>query len=219
MGCIYVLIDPLTEEVRYVGWTTKPLYTRLRWHLNCKGGVQRTRWIESLVERGLRPRIQVVQPVVQGMWGIAERYWIAYFRSIGCPLTNGTLGGEGSAGHHVGTQTRAKIGSYHRGKVISAEHKAIVSAATTLRWERWRADGRFTSEETRKKISTAKKGVPLTEAVRATMSDRLKGKPKSAAHRERIRQALLGRKQSPDHAAKTAINAAKATQARWGKEA
>ena len=49
--------------------------------------------------------------------------------------------------------------------------------------------GRTFSEETRAKMSAARKGVPKTAETRAKMSAAKKGVAKSDAHKEAIRQA------------------------------
>jgi hypothetical protein len=47
-----------------------------------------------LVRQGYVPYIELVQQVPLSELERAEQYWIAYYRSIGCRLTNGTVGGE-----------------------------------------------------------------------------------------------------------------------------
>lgn len=203
---VYVLIDPLTEEIRYVGWTRHPLTERLRGHLRERKSSHRVHWLQSLRQQGLRPRIQLVQEVPEGQWVEAERYWIAFFKSSGCPLVNGTDGGEGMQGHKTSVETREKlrvatlkqfespamreaVGRVHRGKTISEGHKQKISAANKRRWAEWRASGGVTSEETKAKIRAARMGVSLSEEHKARIRGTTKGKPKSAEHRAKIAEA------------------------------
>ena len=218
MAFIYVLIDPRTEEIRYVGWTSTTLKRRLQAHLCSRSGVHRTRWIQSLLREGLRPCIRAVQQVPLGSWGDAERYWIAYFKKIGCPLTNGTEGGEGSLGHQVNIEARQRISACHKGKKISPAQRRAVGEAASERWRRWRASGAKMPQDVRDKIGAANKGKKHSEAVKSKLAVARKGLTKSAEHREKIRQTLLVRKQSPEHKAKTLMNAAKASKARWRKD-
>jgi len=53
-------------------------------------------WIKSLLSRGVRPVIEVVQEFdTYTPLNEAERFWIVQFRALGFRLTNGTDGGEG----------------------------------------------------------------------------------------------------------------------------
>ncbi len=93
---IYVLRDPETNQVRYVGWTVN-LEKRLVWHLRDKKRTHKYYWIALLKERGLKPIIELVYTVKDGeCWQDVERKWIAYYRNIGENLTNATDGGEGA---------------------------------------------------------------------------------------------------------------------------
>jgi hypothetical protein len=88
--------------------------------------------------------------------------------SIGC---NRTAGGQGTSGHKQSPEARAKIRSARLGK------------------------GHPHSEETRQRMSLAKKGKPpnnkgkqLSESTREKMSLARRGKPKPEAWREKMRQ-------------------------------
>ncbi len=196
---IYVLIDPRDEEIRYVGKTKSPK-RRLGSHLRDRDDSYRTRWIGKLGRMGMVPRMQVIQEVPASFEAEAEKYWIAYFRAIGCRLTNSTDGGEGNLGWCPSEETRAKmsaasqrtmanpaarqaVSAVHKGKIISSEHKAVVSKATTERWKTWRANGSYTSPETRAKLSASQTGKRMTPETVAKMSATLRGKPKSPEHR------------------------------------
>ena len=233
---IYVLIDPRDEEIRYVGVTKHSPEDRLKGHLKervCHG--HRRHWLDQLGRMGLTPRLQTVQEVTFDFKWDAEIYWIAYFRRAGCNLVNDTDGGEGSRGHTPTPETRAKIsasskrqmvdpemrrqvGLVHKGKTISPENRKIVSEATTKRWAEWRANGAYTSPETRAKISMAKKGKkfmspehqqklldaakrPKSDEHRAAISAANKGKPRTSAQLEAMNKARQ-RPHSPERTAK-----------------
>ncbi len=179
---IYVLIDPRDGEIRYVGKTKSPK-KRLAGHLKEKDGSHRDHWISKLQRMGLVPRMQVMQEVPETFGSEAEIYWIAYFRATGCRLTNSTDGGEGNSGWTMSDEQKAQVSRVHKGKTISPEHRAIVSKATTERWEQWRTNGRYLSPEARANISAAQRGKRMSDESRRKQSQQRKGVPKSPEHR------------------------------------
>lgn len=98
---VYVLVDPRTSRIRYVGKTVKNIQARLCQHIsyarNCKNNSHRDRWIRSLLGNELRPIAKEVE-ICGVEWPQRERFWIAYFRSKYDDLTNIADGGEGPAG-------------------------------------------------------------------------------------------------------------------------
>lgn len=222
---IYVLIDPRTNEIRYVGQTSGPLVKRLRRHIiDTSDESHRSHWIRKLKRQGYIPRIELIQVVPISHWTEAEMYWIAHYRSIGCSLVNGTNGGEGGLGRIVSIAQRAEVSRVHKGKSISQEHRAIVGAAAKARWAKWRAEGQTYSEETIGRMSQAAKDRwvalgPLSPELREAFGRPHRGKPKSPEHRAKI--AAGNRKpKTPEHRAKMAeASRSRAKQARLAREA
>jgi len=71
---IYVLIDPITLKVRYIGRTKNRLSIRLQGHIT-KSKLKRNYkdcWIDSLVKRGHKPIIKVFK-IVEG-WEESHKY-------------------------------------------------------------------------------------------------------------------------------------------------
>lgn len=99
---IYVLKNPRTLEIRYVGWTRKKPGDRLKTHVwdsvRHPHQTYRQAWIMSLVSIGLTPIIEVIESGTGEGWGEAERKWIARYRAQGARLVNGTDGGDGVPG-------------------------------------------------------------------------------------------------------------------------
>ena len=111
---IYIHIDPNTLEVRYIGASSswkKRAYEHFRPNrCTAEGNTHHKRWINQLKRHGQLPIVQCLQSfpsnIDRHQLYAAEVYWIEYFRSLGCPLTNATVGGEG---HIQESETRQKI--------------------------------------------------------------------------------------------------------------
>jgi predicted GIY-YIG superfamily endonuclease len=99
--CVYVLKDPTTDEIRYVGQTNDPI-ARFERHLVSRGRTHRVRWIRSIFESGSAPKMEVVFFDIETREKacLMEVQVIAALRSHGVKLVNGTDGGEagGKAG-------------------------------------------------------------------------------------------------------------------------
>ena len=92
---IYGLREPDTGLIRYIGKTTNP---HRRWlnHLCEKSHCHRTYWIRSMLRRGLKPEMVIIETVDGAWpWQESERHWIAFARRNDWPLVNMTSGGDG----------------------------------------------------------------------------------------------------------------------------
>jgi hypothetical protein len=127
-----------------------------------------------------------------------ERKAIAFYRALGCRLTNATSGGDGNPGVVLSAETRAKISAAKkgvprpaemvervaeklRGRPLAAEHRAKIGA-----WHR----GKVNSSETREKMAAAKRGIPRPPEVVARIAAKLKGQKFSEERRLRTREVL-----------------------------
>jgi hypothetical protein len=133
MACIYGLADPNTGELRYVGKTVMPLTQRLGFHCNRaelsrKNDTHKNNWVKKLLREGKRPEIFVVEEHEEEGLYDAEQFWISYFRSIGCYLTNATDGGPGAKGYKHSDETKLKMRK-PKTKRISAQGRANMAAA------------------------------------------------------------------------------------------
>ena len=127
MTKIYTLTDPITGEIKYIGKTTKALSKRLTNHVcNSKHTRFYTEcWIKGLVDKGLRPMIELVDKVDED-WKFWEQYYISQFKAWGFNLTNLTEGGDGTSGlipWNKGTKgiIKANSGSFKKGERRSPE--------------------------------------------------------------------------------------------------
>lgn len=147
----------------------------------------------------------------------AEKFYIAYFRSIGMKLLNVTEGGEGfmpiggklSPEHKakilaiLTPETRAKYADKIRGRKHSEEHKAKISAALQgPDCKKKRAEnrkGRKLSETHKANLSKAGIGRIVTEETRLKISIGNKGKIVTAEQRFNMSAAHKGKALSPEH--------------------
>jgi hypothetical protein len=94
---IYSLKDPETNEIRYIGKTTN-INTRLKAHITRSrhNKYHSARWVQSVLKRGFRPIIELVEECTEENWVEREKYWIAYYREL-FDLTNILEGGDGGS--------------------------------------------------------------------------------------------------------------------------
>jgi hypothetical protein len=157
---IYGLIDPRTDQLRYVGKTSASLEKRLSAHVaRCNLLTKRhsSRWLKGLADSGLHPEIFEIE-IVQagGDWIEAEQFWIAYFRSIGADLTNICVGGEGVGGYKFSPERKQELSEKFKGRIFDPE---------------WR-----------RRISIAKRGKPVQKLSSASKAKRI------ASRRETLRR-------------------------------
>lgn len=147
---IYGLCEPETGYLRYIGVAENPR-KRFRNHMQDKSNSHKVNWIKSLKDRGLLPELFIVEEISEVNWQREERFWISYFRSIGCNLVNATEGGDGIRGFKFSAESKKKISlrllgnNYSKGKPWSEESRNKIK-------------GRKISDAQRKKISLAQKG-------------------------------------------------------------
>lgn len=110
---IYVLKDPFTQEIRYIGKTTKELRKRWYAHTHLRESTKQRhiyRWIESLKTRGALPIAeQIAEASSYDELNELEKVCIAFARDIGLSLTNISAGGDGSVGFKRSPETIAKM--------------------------------------------------------------------------------------------------------------
>ena len=124
---IYILIDPVSNQIRYVGKTNN-IKERFKNHKNrCRDkNTHKRNWINKLRLMGLTPHIEVIDVVSISEWHYWEKFWIEYYRFLGCNLVNYTSGGDGLT---FGNSTSFKKGniSWNKGKSPSKEIREKIS--------------------------------------------------------------------------------------------
>jgi hypothetical protein len=84
IGFIYVLRDPITNEIRYVGQTvSNPNYRLLDHCAPYKSKDHRGHWVASLRKRGLRPELDIVDVGMCAELTELERWWFIALREAG----------------------------------------------------------------------------------------------------------------------------------------
>jgi hypothetical protein len=154
---IYTLKNPRTDEVRYVGFTSRTPDKRMRAHINdavrCPN-TYRARWILSLLSIGLWPVMESVECGSGDGWADAEKKWIAALRASGARLTNTTDGGDGTLGRVMSAEQRqatkdywARISPAERSKRLKAARSRPTSKerseSSGLRWAALSPDARL----------------------------------------------------------------------------
>lgn len=100
---IYILIDPLTNHVRYVGKANDPK-ERFKGHM--KESLKKNKddeiiqnhkinWINKLKIKNLSPVLEIVDEVLDSEWRFWETHYISLYKSWGFDLVNLTNGGDG----------------------------------------------------------------------------------------------------------------------------
>lgn len=156
---IYSLSDPESEEIRYVGKTVDP-FNRFWGHIheaknNIKGkNEDKAKWIKSLLEKGIRPKLDILEEVLTEVWEEKEKEWINKYEREGNNLLNKTKGG--------------KTG------IISENCKIALSKSKN----RGRKKGTKHSEETKEKIRAKRALQVITYKHRLNISNNSKIKVK-----------------------------------------
>lgn len=151
---IYVLKEPDTLKIRYVGITSKTLKQRLRKHLDnalyTKHNPHLCNWLLKYYKKDQLPIIELLELCAKENWQEREKYWITQFED----LLNSTEGGEGSFGFIHSLETVKKIRQMKTG-VLQSE-KTKLKRSKSLK-------GRIITQEHREKIGKANKGKIYTQ--------------------------------------------------------
>lgn len=177
---LYTLNHPITNEIRYVGYTSSSLKERLRCHLkdvdkkstNC----HRNKWIRFLRKENLIPTINLIQENLTKQEAIQlEIKTISEYKLLGINLTNNTNGGEGGTGYKFSKEQRIELAKKMTGKKFKP-----------------------CSEERKRKISQANKGRKLTDEQKAKMSIAIKKRFENPQERLRLSKINKGKKLSAE---------------------
>lgn len=156
---IYGLFDPTTKELRYVGYSNS-LNRRISEHYEparLKKKTHKNDWLKTLLARNQKAEVDILEIYeTEEELPQAEIECIAYYKFIGCDLTNGTIGGEGCQGKIVSEETKQKLREINLGRKVSEETRQKLSKANSGINNPFY--GKQHSENTKQKLSAAKSG-------------------------------------------------------------
>lgn len=186
---IYTLASPEDGLVRYVGQTNNPK-SRLSAHISDARtrprGSHRSAWVKSLLNKGIKPVMEVIAESTEESANQLEVDFIKLFRACGARLVNMTVGGEGSPylngkhnhGHKISLALKGKKrpnGSIAmKGKIFTEVHRKNIGIATRKRIEREGLLAQVLSQPNRKVIQSIEvsTGIVLTHpSLKATARD------------------------------------------------
>lgn len=147
---IYVLKNPETNEIHYVGRSVNP-NGRYRVHIylakESKHKNKKDAWICSLLNKGLKPIMEIIDSVNAVDSIEKEKYWIEKYRET-CDLKNSRDYIEND--YLFSDESRKKMSDSHKGKNLTEEQKKKIGEKS--RGNKYRL-GIRPSDETLKKIS------------------------------------------------------------------
>lgn len=122
---IYVLTEPNGKTIRYVGKSNEFRIGK-RLHEHCRYSqlhlhTHKNNWIKSLLANNQRPVLNIIEECQENNFVEREKYWVSYYKKIGCNLTNSTIGGEGAIRIH--------------NRVISEKQKKTISKTLKQRYK------------------------------------------------------------------------------------
>lgn len=151
---IYKLIDPNSNEIRYIGLTFNDLKQRLKSHYSENSKSHKSNWVKNLKLNGLKPIIEPIEENILSYDEVCEReiYWINKFKSEGHPLTNMDSGGNKNKKMSEETKKKMSESQIERYK----NYKLILSEETKKELS-IKAKERFSKEEERDKLRISNK--------------------------------------------------------------
>src|SRR5688572_1257241 len=137
-GYIYCLSDPDTQEIRYIGQTTRSLKVRLNEHLSKKEMTPLTykrNWIKSILDNGKLPLIEEIDKVDNKELDFWEEHYISLYKSWGLKLTNLCSGGNSASNTtEVVNKIRAS-GAYERLRLRNLTDKNPAKRISVLQFD------------------------------------------------------------------------------------
>ena len=126
---IYALIDPITNEIRYIGKSHNPKQ-RLNHHVfNSKHKkTHKECWIYGLLQKNIRPKLIIIEECNEYNWVEREKFHISQYDN----LTNLTEGGEGQVGYKHSERTKQHMSENRKGEKNAFYNKHHTSEAKKI---------------------------------------------------------------------------------------
>ncbi len=193
MRYIYVLIDPETNEIRYIG-QTNDIKRRFNDHISSSKNdnsesynTYKARWIRKLLSIGMLPIIEVIEECFDlETSNSRERYHIEKLTNEGCKLTNSHIIDV----TEFSSNTREKMSNARKGKML----EEIVGEEKAMELKK------YYSEKTRKNNPNKSYDPLVRKKISDTLKDFFKDKENHWAyglkmdeeHREKLRKSKIG---------------------------
>jgi group I intron endonuclease len=151
---IYKLIDPLTNETRYIGLTFNDLKQRLRSHCSENSKSHKSNWIKKLKSEGLKPIIESIEDNISSYDECCEReiFYIEKFKLDGHRLTNSATGGNKNK--KMSDETRKKMSE---SQIERYKNYKLILSEETKKELSIKAKTRFNKDEEREKLRISNK--------------------------------------------------------------
>ncbi len=185
---IYALVDPITDQVKYIGKSNNPK-KRLEGHVVDKDKTYKTMWISSLKKQNLRPILEIVDTVSNFEWEFWEQHYISLYKSWGFRLTNLSTGGFGGVSDKRSDETKLKMRLAQLGKTHSPETREKLKLIST---------GKRYSDETKEKNRQSQLGKKMPPEAVARTAAKNRGRKNTEECKQRISEKLKGRKVPAD---------------------
>lgn len=167
---IYILIDPFTNRVRYVGKTVMTLDWRLKYHIKQHSNMPKVDWLTSIIKKKSYPIIRQIDVIKESKWIEAEKYWIKFYKELHGNLFNIACGG--------GAKSKVKRKPHSEGwkKANSERHKGNKYNLGKKHTEENNAKRRkFTKEQYESGVRKSRKGISIVGNKKAIIQYDLKG--------------------------------------------
>ena len=133
---IYGIVDPISNQLRYVGQTSnfiKRKSSHIRTALKGTNNSHLYNWLSSLFRSSINPEFIIFEECNIKDLDDLEVFYIDYFKMIGCNLTNSCVGGNSRRGFKMRESSKKivseklKGNSWNKGKKLSKETKDKMS--------------------------------------------------------------------------------------------
>lgn len=152
-GFIYGIINPINNELRYIGQTVnmcKRKSSHKRMALKTNNNSYVYNWLRSLYNNSVEPEFIILDITDIQYLDDLEIFYIGYFKMLGCNLTNSVEGGKSKRGNKHSIESRRKRSLRMKGNTYSLGFKP--------------------SEETKLKMSESHKGLRHTQKSKDKVS-------------------------------------------------
>lgn len=151
---IYKLIDPITNETRYIGLTFNDLKQRLKSHCSEKSKSHKSNWIQKLKSDGYKPIIESIEENISTYEECCDKeiFYIEKFKLDGHRLTNSASGGNKNK--KMSEETRKKMSE---AQIERYKNYKLILSDETKKELSIKAKDRFRKEEERDRLRISNK--------------------------------------------------------------